>query len=346
MASFGISQLNISGQLALAMAQSQRQLAQAQIEVSTGRHADMGLSLGGNIADDLQWRAELAGLQQISDGNKLAQTRATLTQDSMKSLSDAAASFIATLTGARGAQNGQVLAKQAAETAYEQFTSILNTSENGQYIFGGINSGQSPLSSYAGSLAESAVSAAFQTSFGMAQNDPAAVAITPAAMQVFIDTNFADQFQPPQWLANWSPASGTLQTTRVDKTQTVEAATSAAMAPFRQLAQAFIMVSQLGTPGLSQATFQAVVDKAMATTGGAQAQLAAEQSRIGLAQAAISAATDTLDRHMTALTGYIQSAESVDKYEAATRTNALMTQLETSYTLTGRISQLSLLKYI
>ena len=118
------------------------------------------------------------------------------------------------------------------------------------------------------------------------------------------------------------------------------------MAPFRQLAQAYTMVSQLGTPGLSQATFQAVVDKALAATGGAQAELAAEQSRIGLAQAAISAATDTLERPMTALTGNIQSAESVDRYEAANRTNALMTQLETSYTLTGRISQLSLLKYI
>lgn len=346
MASFGITQLSISGQLSLAMAQAQRQLAQAQIEVSTGRHADMGLSLGGLISGDLQWRTELSGLQQISDGDKLAATRATLTQDSLGTLSDAAAKFISTLTGARGADNGQALARQAAATAYDQLVSILNTTDNGAYIFGGINSGQTPMATYAGSPAEAAVSAAFQTSFGMLPDDPAAASITPAAMQSFLDTGFNDQFQAAQWRANWSPASDTLPATRIDKAQTVEAATSAATAPFRQLAQVFTMISRLGTAGLSQSTFEKIVDQALAMTGGAQAGLAAEQSRIGLAQAAIGNATDMLDRRMTALTGNIQSVESVDKYEAANRANALMTQLEASYTLTGRISQLSLLKYI
>jgi flagellar hook-associated protein 3 FlgL len=36
----------------------------------------------------------------------------------------------------------------------------------------------------------------------------------------------------------------------------------------------------------------------------------------------------------------------VDSYEAATRINLLMSQLETSYALTGRISRMSLLSYI
>lgn len=346
MSTFGISQLNLSSVLTFTIAKSQRELAQAQLETSTGRHADMGLSLGSGISGDIQWRTELSGLKQIADGNKLAGTRATLTQDSLKTLSDAAAQFIATLTGARGAQNGQALAKQAAQTAYDQMASILNTTDNGQFIFGGINTTAAPLTAYAGSTAESAVSTAFQASFGVAASDPSVAGITPAAMQSFLDGAFASEFQPAQWQANWSQAASGLMATRIDKGQTVEASTSAALAPFRQLAQAFTMMSSLGTPQLSQSTFEAVVDKALGMTATAQAGLAAEQSRIGLAQAAISGAGDTLDRRMTALTGHIQSAESVDTYEAANRTNALMTQLETSYTLTGRISQLSLLKYI
>ena len=38
--------------------------------------------------------------------------------------------------------------------------------------------------------------------------------------------------------------------------------------------------------------------------------------------------------------------ESVDPYEASTRVNTLLTQIETSYALTARIQQLSLLDYL
>lgn len=346
MSNFGLSQLNLSGQLSLAMAVSQRQLNVAQLEVSTGRHADMGLSLGTTVGNDLQWRTELSGLQQIQDGNKLAGERATLTQDSLKSLGDLAANFLSTLTGARGAADGQALAKEAAQTAYAQFVSIANTTFNGQYLFGGINSSEPPLQDYAGSSAEAAVNAAFQSNFGFAAGDAAATGITPAAIQGFVDGGFAAEFQPAAWQANWSQASASVPATRIDAAQTVDASSSAAAEPFRQMAQALSMVASLASGNLSQSTFQALADKALAMSGTAQAGFAAEQSRLGLAQSAISEASDRLDRRTTALTGHIQSVESVDKYEAANRANTLMTQLETSYTLTGRISQLSLVKYL
>ena len=38
--------------------------------------------------------------------------------------------------------------------------------------------------------------------------------------------------------------------------------------------------------------------------------------------------------------------EGVDPYEAATRVSALVSQIETSYALTSRIQQLSLLKFM
>jgi flagellar hook-associated protein 3 FlgL len=46
------------------------------------------------------------------------------------------------------------------------------------------------------------------------------------------------------------------------------------------------------------------------------------------------------------ITTQIGSLENVDPYEASTRLNNLTTQLETSYTLTGKIQQLTLSKYI
>ena len=45
-------------------------------------------------------------------------------------------------------------------------------------------------------------------------------------------------------------------------------------------------------------------------------------------------------------TNNIRDLEGVDPYEASTRISSLMTQIETSYTLTARIQQLSLVRYL
>ena len=42
----------------------------------------------------------------------------------------------------------------------------------------------------------------------------------------------------------------------------------------------------------------------------------------------------------------ILDMEGVDPYEVSNRVTALLTQIETSYALTARIQQLSLLKYL
>lgn len=346
MSSFGIAQLNMSSQLALAIATGQRQLAQAQTEVSTGVHADLGLFLGSGTADDITWRRELTSLQQIADGNKLTQARASLTQDSLKAINDIATSFLSTLAGAQTASNGQDMAKQAAETAYEQLVSLAGTTFDGQYIFGGLNSQRAPLADYQDSAAQAAVAAAFQANFGFVQSDTASQTIQPAAMQSFLDGAFKAEFESPHWQQNWSSASDETPYSRIDVNQTASPATTVNAAAFRELAQALTMVADLGEPGLSQPTFQTIATKALALTASAQSDLANEETRIGLAQSALTSASDAIEQRINTLSRNIANAESVDKYAAASTANALMTQLEASYTLTGRISQLSILKFI
>ena len=342
----GISTLNMSTLLRQAMASTQSQLAQAQTELASGQHADMGLALGAETGRDLLWHSELGGMQQMLDANKLAAVRAGLTQSSLSAIGDAANAFLSTLVGARNAQNGQELAKTAATQGLDQLTSLLNTAHDGQYIFGGTNSQQKPAADYAGSAGQSAVAAAFQSAFGMAPSDAAVNGISASAMQIFLDGDFGTLFGPAQWKANWSAASDRPMLSRVDHGLQVQASSTANGEAFRKLTEAFTMVASLGEANLNQAAFETVVDKALAVTGQALLGIGNEQSRLGLAQNQLSAANDRITLRLTAVTGDVQSVESVDKYEAATRANALMTQLETSYTLTGRISQLSLLKYL
>ena len=208
-----------------------------------------------------------------------------------------------------------------------------------------MNSDAPPLVAYAGSAAEAEVDNAFLAQFGMTQDDANVSQITGSAMADFLDTAFANLFTPTAWVSNWSQASSTNVLHRIG-THQIDTASNANASFVPKLAQAFTMIAELGQGKLSQAAFEATVDKATQLLSEAQIEIGSEQSRIGIGQQQMTAAQLTYEKSRDAATAAISSLESVDPYEAATRVNMLMSQLETSYSVTGRISRLSILNYI
>ncbi len=49
---------------------------------------------------------------------------------------------------------------------------------------------------------------------------------------------------------------------------------------------------------------------------------------------------------ITIMTEHVNLLEGVDPYEASSRVNALLTQVETAYALTARLQRLSLINYL
>lgn len=339
----GISTLNMSSLLRSTVMSAQSRLSIAQIEVSTGRHSDMGLTLGTSVRTTIGLRGELDELQQMIDGGKLAGIRAELTQSAMDSISKIASSFMSTLTGARTATNGQALARQAATAAMQSLRELLNTSYEGQYIFGGLNSQSPPIPDNAGGAT---VDDAFLASFGMTQSDATVSGISGGDMKAFLDGPFNDLFSPAGWSQNWTTASETGVLTRAGSFRTVDISVSARNSGFAGIAQALTMAMSLGEDKLGDAAFEAIADKSLSLLGNAVIDIGAEQSRAGLAQSELKKAIDHMTIKSAALAKAVQSLESVDPFEAATRVTDLMNQLEISYTITGRLSGLSLAKYI
>jgi flagellar hook-associated protein 3 FlgL len=342
----GISTLNMSMLLRSAMMSVQARLASAQVEVSTGRYFDIGLTLGSKVNSDIRWRGQLDELQHLIDGGKFAANRAELTQTALDSIAKIASSFMNTLTGARGSAGGQTVAKDAAQGSLDALTDLLNTTYDGQYLFGGVNSQSAPLACYDGSPAKAALDVAFLAAFGFAQTDPQVAGISGAAMAGFLGGPYHALFEPPGWQASWSQAADQGVKTRIGSELMTDVSVSANASGFRKLAEALTMVMDLGEGNLSQPAFEEVVDAALSLAGMAQLETGAEQTRIGLAQSQISAAIDRMTLQRTALTKNIQNLESADPYEAAMRVNELIGQLEASYTISGRLSQLRLANYI
>lgn len=329
-----------------AISSAQIDLTRSQTELASGRHADVGLELGSNTSRDLLWRNHINELELYRGRNTLANVQIDVIQSGLGSMRELANKFLEALTGARNAHQGQEVAKTAAQSALRQLTELLNTSHDGQYLFAGINTAAVPITDYASGAAKVAVDGAFFAAFGIGQSDPSVTNISAASMKTFVDTQFASFFDSTNWASDWSTATDETQLARVDGNQRVQATASANIEAIRKLAQAITMVFDLGQPALNQSAFEVIADKAMALTAGAVLGIGEEQSRLGISQNAISAANERISLRLTALTEGVQGFESVDKYEAATRVNVLMQQLETAYTLTGRISRLSLLNFI
>lgn len=344
-----ISTSAISAATRSSVIKTQEKLAAAQKEVTTGRLADVGASLGYKTGQTISLRQDYARLKTIIDTNAVVSTRLSASQAALKSLSDDAQLFVGQLIGARNAESGPTVVQAQAKAALVSFTNTINTALDGAHLFAGINADVKPITDYyANPTAQNrqSVADAFLASFGTTTGDPAIAAISAADMQTFLDGNFASLFEDPAWGADWSAAADQNAKSRISTSELIETSTNANTVAIRKLAKAFAMVADLGVDKLNRSAYAAVIDTAIRLAGEAVQDLAKEQARLGTAQERIKSANDRMSIQTNIMATHINLLERVDPFEASTRVAAIMTQVETAYAMTARIQNLSLLKYL
>jgi flagellar hook-associated protein 3 FlgL len=327
----------------------QAKLAEAQKELASGRHADVGLSLGYRAGESVSLRQELTRLQTITDTNAVVTARLETSQAALKSIAADAQTFLGQLIAARNAENGPGIAAAQGKAGLDALTDTLNTSVNGAYLFSGINADVKPLNDYVQdppSAAQNATASAFQTAFGMAQSDAGVANISAANMQTFLDGAFAGLFDDAQWSANWSGASDQNVKSRISSSELIDASTNANAPAFRKLASAYAMVADLNLQGLNTGAYHAVLDQAIELVGSATQDLTGLQADLGTAQERVAHANERMSIQINVITNHIGVLEGVDPTEASTRIASLMTQIETAYAMTARLQHLSLLNYL
>jgi flagellar hook-associated protein 3 FlgL len=342
-----ISTNSLTSTLRLSAMKGQVALSKASKEATTGREADVGLSLGALSGRDVVLRAEITNLEKITDTNELVAGRLDTTQGAMSSLTKTAQDFVTQLLAARGTETGASVMLPSAQANLSDLVGTLNQTLDGQYIFAGINTAVKPVNDYTPtSASKAAVDAAFVAQFGMTQSNPGVNTISGPAMQTFLDTTFANLFASPAWNTTWSSASDQTIRSRISPTETVESSVSANEDGMRKLAQAYVMVQDLGTTNMNQTAFQAVVDTAVKLASAAISELTLVQGKLGNSQQRTTDATTKLASQKDLLTSQVDAMEKVDPTEASVRVTTLQNQIETSMALISRIQKLSILNYI
>lgn len=343
------SSASLSDETRVSIMRLQKRLIEAQKEMSSGRYADVGLTLGASTGKVITFRQELTVTQSIIDSNKAASTRLSGSQIALQNISDLAQDFLGSLVNTKTSTGVADTTAQKAQAALKSFLDAGNATIDGQYLFSGINSDVRPLDGFYSSTPSSskaAYDAAFLAKFGITQSDPAVANISATDMQSFLSTEVTAQFADPAWTTNWSSASDKNIKNRVSRTEMAETSVNANDPAFRKIAAAMTMVANSGFDKLGDSARQAIIDKAIAQLGEGITGIAKLQSTLGISEERIQKSNDVLSLQKDLMTTSIDNLEGVDPTEVSTRLANLMTQIETAYSLTARLNNLSLMNYL
>jgi flagellar hook-associated protein 3 FlgL len=342
----------------LTIRQLQNQMSQSATEMVSGQYADIGVSIGGETSQSVDMTREMARIDTFLKSNSLADTRMSTTQQSIGDMSDSAQKFLNQLIALQDNKDGSSvsLAQDAANNSLNTLTSDSNMMLNGQYIFAGINTDVQPMKDNS-AAATTAIQTAL-TSYMAGLAPPAGPLgptetnkLTADQMTDFIKTKVAPMFTddtapaPNNW-ASWSSASDQNMTSRISNSEVVETSANANGDGMRYLALSTMVTKALMGKDLSSGALGAVTTQAVTYADQAIDGFNAQASKLGLSQARLTKANDSLNAQNDIINNRIVDLQGVDPSEAATNVNSLQTQLETAYTIISKIQQLSLVNYL
>jgi len=345
-----ISTQYLSSSMRLSVLRMQSDLATLQTESTSGQYADVGLHLGSQAGEEISLQNENGLLQTSINTNSIVAARLSTTQSSLDSLRSTAQSALTALTEWTPESDTGSTLQNLGANSLQSLISTANTAVGGQYIFAGINTGVAPMTDYTAppAAAHTAIQAAFTTYLTSVGATPQTV--TGVQMQGFLSTPaFVNQFQQPAWSAagsHWSSASSTNISSNISPAETIDTSTNVNQPGFQQLTQAYAMLNEFTGAGVPQDAMQVVVNQASALINKGMAALTTTEATMGAAQQRVTDANDNMSAQMTILQTQIANLDSVNPYQTATQVSSLTTQLQTAYSLTSQLQQLSLVKYL
>jgi flagellar hook-associated protein 3 FlgL len=346
-----ISNLAVQSAMRSTINQVQNELIQAQKEVVTGRLYNIGETLGGTTTRALDLRRERDMMDNLMATNSVVTQRLSSSQMALETISSAGQTALNTYVALAGSTDSTQLstAVQTLTNVIDQVVDAANTSVNGEYIFAGINTDVKPMGDYIKDEtgARTAFETAFFAKFGFTKDDPQAEFITPADMQDFLDNFVEPMFTGgAEWGTTWSTASDTPMTSRISRTEVVQSSVSINEDGFKQLAYATVIGIELLNLPISSDTRAIVSNKAIDFMGKAIYGVDSQRGLLGLSENRVAMADEVLQAQIDIVKLNLDDLEGVDVYEASTRITALTNQMEISYNLTARISELSLVNYV
>ncbi|MBC8129234.1 MAG: flagellar hook-associated family protein [Rhizobiaceae bacterium] len=350
-----ISTLSFNTATRSSLAKLQTQISDATLQMNNaGRLTDVGRSLGRLTGAAVSARTQETSFKAQQESNKLVTTRLENIDASLLAIRNGAESLGNSLIGISVATNFGTLT-ELAKSGLQQLAGSLNSTSDGQYLFGGSNTDEAPIAYDVN--ADTSLAAARFSAFAGATTGGTKSAVTASEMTAYLSDagflgtdgvtyRFADLFDQ-EWGSEWSNAnSDTSIESRISKTETITSSASANDQAFRDIAAAYTAIADFDLGTLNDAARDVVTAYSRGKLTSAGQEVIVAQASIGTKLNRIEAAGTELQRQEDIMKNTVANLEEEDITEVTLRVTQLETQLEAAYTVTGRIQNLSLLNYI
>lgn len=332
MSSYGFPTLLQYTRLTTASADIKTRADEARTELVTGRIADLKKELGASVGDMHLLRKAIDDVRAMQTATTRALGRAQSAQLAMARATEGVIETGADMLSAIGQGNQQSIDVVAVEAGLqlEAAISSFNTRFEGRSLFAGDASNQPALADADTLLTD--IRAIFA---GAADN---------AQLQADLDAYFntpGGGFETNIYLGG----AGSAARTEISDGELINYSAKADEQPVRDLLRSLstlvVAHEQGGWPERNEALSSAATGLIQAAN-----DITSIRARVGAAEERMAAADARFEAEATAFSATYNERTAVDPYEAASRLQALETQLEASYVATSRISQLTFANFI
>ena len=357
-----ISTLSFNNSSRVSLSRLQTSLADASQELNSGRHADVGRTLGRLTGSSVSARAQQTTFKEMQTSNSIVTTRLENIDASLATVYEGAESLANNLIGAGLSTDYATLVSQA-NSGLQQMTAALNAS-SGQYLFGGDNTDVAPMitDQVLVDKRNADARASIDAFVAAATTAPGADgSVSTEEMTLFLGAGFpdptdptithkfSDLFSDAAWNADWSTASAGKIESSISKSEKISASATIgdpADTSVRNIASAYTMLSIFDLGALGESARTVVTQTAAKQLKSSMDSITAARADVGTKLKRIESADAELLRQQDIMEKTVSTLEEVDITEVSLRVNALKTQLEAAYTVTGKIQALSILNYI
>jgi flagellar hook-associated protein 3 FlgL len=329
----------------------QRQLLDAQKELSTGRKADLVAALRDRAAEDIDLRNALNEITEFKGTAEVVASRMDTMQTALGGVRDIAGDMRNLALTSRDAVSRRYL-QEAAATALDRIASFLNTQVAGRMLFSGIETDTSPMqtanavNSGTGVSPQQAVNQVV-ANLGPIVDAASALAVANGADgvgSIFDDTNSDPNLRYATTFYNGAD-SGSV-TARLDRGYQLDYGVRADDPAFRELQQGLYMLSSVPSGSVPDDAFTAWQDEAVKHLNAGFQGIIDLSAGLGYQQSVVNEVMIGHEATIVQANNQIATLEAADPFQTAMRLSQLQSQLEATFSITARLKDLTLTKFL
>ena len=333
-------------------------LNNASLEVATGMKADVYKSLGFRSSEILALRAQVDRNEGFIASNQLLSSKLDVTASTLNGIRSIAQNFMNEVTPNANAPTASASGLQAAAiSALEQLTGQLNSTYQGGALFSGIDSNQTSLQGWnqthvttglsPSDVLASVIGAGFTDATDATNKVDAIADIFASADVIQPNRNFEATFYNGAPLLQSGGASTPRLQAQIDKNTTLKYGIQANDQAFRDVLRGLSMIASTDVSAIADgAAYEVWMSNAVSALSQGVSGLIEVESNLGAQQQQLSERITAQQNLGDIFNSRVNDLEGVDLFEAASRVIELETQLQATYTVTSRLSQLSFLNYM